>query len=154
MEKAELLRALDEAHQHMQDILRTADPEQVVYESSGWRVKDVLAHVATWDAETVRSFHAHRRGGEYSIANFESVDDFNGFAAAMRMHEPMEQIVEDWESTYRWLKLILGAMNEDDFSAEMAHPSGMRDTARALAQDTAEHTEEHVGHLRAALKLP
>lgn len=153
MTKAELLRALDETHSRTLEILRDADPEQVVYEESGWRVKDVVAHVVTWETESLRSFHAFRRGGAYSISNFVSNDDFNGFAATSRMEEPMSQILEDWSATRSWLKMILNAMSEDDFSAEMTHPSGSIGTARALAQDIAAHEAAHAAHLRAAHKV-
>jgi hypothetical protein len=151
MTKSELLRALDETHDRTLEILRDADPLQVVYEESGWRVKDVVAHIVTWETESLRSFHAFRRGGAYSIRNFIDEDDFNGFAAASRMEEPMPQIMEDWSATRSWLKMILNAMSEDELSTEMTHPSGSIGTARALAQDVAEHEAEHAGHLRAAI---
>ena len=154
MDKTELLRALNDSHQQMLETLRGTDPEQVIYETSGWRVKDILAHVATWDAEVLRSFLAFRRGGAYSIPNFEGTDDFNAFAASSRMDEPIEQIRADWEATYSWLKLIFSAMSDDDFSAEMTHPSGKRGTARGLAQEIAEHTAEHAEHIRSGLKSP
>ena len=154
MTKPELLRALDETHRRTLEILRAADPDQVVYEESGWRVKDIAAHVVTWETETLRSFHAFRRGGAYSIPNFVSDDDFNGFAAASRMDEPMPQIMEDWEATRSWLKMILNAMSEDDFSAEMTYPSGRRGSARVLVQEIVEHEAEHAQHIRAALESP
>lgn len=153
MTKPELLRALDQTHSRTLELLRDADPEQVIYEESGWRIKDVVAHVVTWETESLRSFHAFRRGGAYSIPNFVSDDDFNGYAASSRMEEPMPQIMEDWQATRSWLTMILNAMSEDDLSAEMTHPSGTVGTARSLAQDIAEHEALHAEHIRAALKV-
>ncbi len=149
--KQELLRRIDESHQQALDLLRDALPEQIIYEESGWRVKDIVAHVATWDAETLRSFHAFRRGGEYSIPNYHGYDDFNAYAASMRMDEPLEQIMADWEATRSWLKIILNAISEDDFAAEMTYPSGKRGTVRQIVQEIAEHEAEHMEHIRAVI---
>lgn len=151
MEKKELLRQLDETHQRSLTLLRDVDPMQLIYEESGWRIKDIVAHVATWDAETLRSFHAFRRGGAYSIPNYQGVDDFNAYAASMRMDEPFAQIMEDWDATRRWLAIILNAMSEDDFSVEMTYPSGRRGLPRQLAQEIFEHEAEHMEHIRLAV---
>jgi len=150
MTKAELLRVLDQTHQEMLDLLETVDPFQVIYEETGWRVKDIVAHVATWDAETLRSFHALRRNTEYSIPNFTDVDDFSAYAAHVRMDEPMEQIMSDWEATRSWMKIIFNAMNDDDFSAEMTYPSGRRGIARDLAAEIPDHERQHMEDIRSA----
>jgi hypothetical protein len=149
--KTELLRQLDANHAESLALLADIDPEAVIYEETGWRVKDIVAHVATWDAETLRSFHALRRGSEYSIPDFVDTDDYNAFVAHVRMDEPMERILADWESTRQWMKIIFNAMREDEFDAEMTHPSGRRGTARALAGDIVDHELEHMGHIRTAL---
>ena len=150
MNKAELLRQLDQTHQQMLDLLKTVEPEQLIYEETGWRVKDIVAHVATWDAESLRSFHALRRNTEYSIPNFTDEDDFNAYAATARMDESMERIMTDWEATRSWMKIIFNAMSEDQFSAMMTHPSGKRGTARELAADIPNHERQHMEDIRAA----
>ncbi|MBI1258730.1 MAG: ClbS/DfsB family four-helix bundle protein [Chloroflexi bacterium] len=150
MTKAELLRQLDQTHQAMLDLLKTVDPEQVVYEETGWRVKDLVAHVATWDAETLRSFHALRRNTSYTIPNFTDVDDFNAYAATARMDESMERIMSDWEATRSWMKIIFNAMGDEDFSAEMTYPSGRQGNARDLVEEIIDHEREHMEEIRAA----
>ena len=150
MNKAELLRQIDQTHQQMLDLLKTVDPERVIYEETGWRVKDIVAHIATWDAETLRSFHALRRNTDYSIPNFTDVDDFNAYAAHVRMDESMERITADWDATRSWMKIIFNAMSDEQFSAEMTYPSGKRGIARDLAQEIPDHEAEHLEHIRAA----
>jgi len=150
MDKAEIQRALDLApvHAEFDDI----DPALVVYEESGWRVKDILAHLATWDAETLRALHAHRRGGAYSIPGYTDADDFNAYAASMRMDEPLALIYDGWEATRRWLRVIVGALTPDDLSAEMTYPSGRRGTVGALIEEIFSHQAEHLDHIRTVLK--
>lgn len=152
MTKAELLRLLDANHAESLALLATLDPETVIYEESGWRVKDIVSHLATWDAETLRSFHALRRGSAYSIPDYVDADDYNAFVAHVRMDEPMERILADWESTRQWMKIIFNAMREDEFDTEMTYPSGRQGTARALAGEVVDHEVEHMGHIRAALR--
>ena len=150
MKKTELLRQLDQTHQEMLDLLETVDPFQVIYEETGWRVKDIVAHVATWDAETLRSFHALRRNTDYRIPNFTDVDDFNAYAAHARMDESMERIMADWEATRSWMKIIFNAMSDDEFAAEMTYPSGRRGIARDLAEEIPDHERQHLEDIRSA----
>ena len=153
MQKAELLRCLSETHRASLELLKKVDPQQVIYEETGWRVKDLVAHVATWEAETLRSFHALRRNTEYQIPNFDSVDNFNAYAATARMDESMEYILGDWEATRQWMTIIFKAMSEDDFAAEMTYPSGKRGIARDLAAKICEHEALHMDHIRARLNV-
>jgi hypothetical protein len=150
MEKKELLRHLNETYQQSLALLQTVDPLRVVYEETGWRVKDIVGHVATWDAETLRSLHAFRRGGAYTIPNYVGADDFNGYAATARMDEPFAQILADWDATRRWMLIIFNAMSDDDFSAEMTYPDGERGSIRLLVQSIFEHEAEHMEQIRAA----
>ncbi len=153
MTPAILLRELEESYRRARATLGSADPEQVIYEESGWRVKDIAAHVATWDAEALRSIYAHRRGSEYSIPNFVDKDDFNAFAAHVRMDEPMERIMADWDATVQWLNLLTRSMTPDDLAAEMTHPSGKRGRVGELLAELAEHRETHMDDIRAAMKV-
>ncbi len=154
MDKAELLRRLDETYQQSLATLANADPQQVVYEEYGWRVKDIVAHVATWDAEALRSLHAYRRNTEYSIPNFTDTDDFNAYAASARMDEPFEQILADWDATIKWLRIQLNAMTPEALADTMTHPSGQRGTVGGLLQELAEHQAGHLDDIRAAMSKP
>jgi hypothetical protein len=151
VDKPELLQHLKDTYQRALATLEGADPERVIYEESGWRVKDIVAHVATWDTETVRSLLAFRRGSSYSIPNYAGVDDFNAYAAHVRMDEPTEQIFADWDATVKWLHILVGAMTPEELDAEMTYPSGRRGNVGALIQEIYEHQDMHLNDIRAAL---
>lgn len=153
MNSDELLRHLEDVYRRALATLERVDPEQVVYEESGWRVKDIIAHVATWDAETLRSIYAHRRATEYSIPNYVDADDFNAFVAHVRMDEPMERIMTDWDATAKWLHILVRTLTPDDLAAEMTYPSGKRGQVGALIQEIYEHQEAHLDDIRASLAL-
>lgn len=153
MAAADLLRDLEDVYQRTLVALEHADPELVIYEESGWRVKDIIAHVATWDAEALRSIYAYRRGSDYSIPNFGGFDDFNAFAAQVRMDEPMAHILADWEGTVKWLHLLVRSSTPDDLTTEMTYPSGRHGQLGVLLQEIHDHRETHLDDIRAALKL-
>jgi hypothetical protein len=154
VDKKEILRRLDETYSQSLATLANADPQQVVYEETGWRVKDIVAHVATWDAETLRSLHAYRRNTVYSIPNYAGVDDFNAYAATARMDEPVEQIYADWDATIKWIRIIINAVTPDDLAAEMTYPSGRRGIVGSLLQEVYEHQAMHFDDIRAAMPKP
>ena len=76
VEKAQLLDALSESFAATRAVWEQADPEMQVYGDTGWRVRDILAHIAVWDLEAVKSLRAYRVDGEYAIPNLEE-DEFN-----------------------------------------------------------------------------
>lgn len=154
MDKKELLRRLNETYQQSLDTLASADPFLVVYEEYGWRVKDIVAHIATWDAESLRSLHAYRRSVEYSIPNFAGTDDFNAYAATARMDEPLVQILEDWDATIKWLRININAMTPENLADEMMHPSGKYGGVGELIAEIIEHQAEHMDEVRAVLVKP
>lgn len=149
MDKTEISRQLDLAP--MRALIADADPEQVVYEESGWRVKDIIAHVATWETEMLRSLNAFRRGGSYVIPNFVDDDDYNAYVALVRMDEPIEQIFDGWEATQRWLVIVVAALTPEDFDAEMTYPWGRQGSVAGLFKDLFDHRVLHAGDLERAL---
>ncbi len=144
-----MLRRLDLAPVRV--AIADLDPQQVIYEESGWRVKDILAHLATWDAETLRSLHTFRRGSAYAIPSYVNADDFNAFAATIRMDESVEQIFSDWDATRRWLRIIISALTPDELAAEMTYPSGKHGQVEALLIGIFDHQTEHLGDIHNSL---
>ncbi len=149
MDKDEILRRLDLAP--IQALIADADPEQVVYDESGWRIKDIIAHMATWETEMLRSLNAFRRGGDYVIPNYVDDDDYNAYVALVRMDEPIEQIFDGWEATRRWLSIVVGALTPDDLAAEMTYPWGGQGSVAGLFEDLFAHRALHVSDLERAL---
>ena len=149
MDKDEILRRLDLAP--VRALIANADPQQVVYEESGWRVKDIIAHMATWETEMLRSLHAFRRGDSYIIPSYADADDYNAYAALVRMDEPIAQILDGWVATRRWLSIIVKALTPEDFAAEMTYPWGDQGRVAALFDELFAHQAQHVDDLQRAL---
>ena len=52
-DKQYLLERLTETHAALKNLLDGADLELEVYADTGWRIRDLLGHIATWDWEMV-----------------------------------------------------------------------------------------------------
>ncbi|HSR20844.1 MAG TPA: maleylpyruvate isomerase N-terminal domain-containing protein, partial [Anaerolineales bacterium] len=64
--RRELLALLENTRHETRSLLSGLDPEQVVHtDARAWRVRDVVGHLAVWNAEAARSLEAHAKGGEY-----------------------------------------------------------------------------------------
>lgn len=151
MIKQELLNQIAATHLDAIRELEAVDPLRVVYEESGWRVKDVVGHVVTWESEYLRSLHAFKRGGEYAINGWRGDDDFNGYAATRRMDEPMANFFTEWRSLRNWLGILVRPMTDEQLDTELLFPDHERATARQLLIDILEHQAEHMEDIRAAL---
>ncbi|GEM_PF-1115859 len=152
-EKGEFLRQLDESQQAALALLSQIDDAVMIYEDGQWRVKDVIAHVAVWETELLRSLHAYRRGGAYQIENYESVDDYNAFAASAKQFVPLADTLADWDATRRWLKIHLSAVSAEAFDDELMMPWGEEETVRELFKAVLSHAEEHIEDIRAKIAL-
>jgi len=86
----------------------------VIYDESGWRVKDIVAHVATWDAETLRSFHALRRAAVTAspITSTRTIT----MLSSPRAHGRADGAHSSRLGSHaQWMKIIFNAMSEGDF---------------------------------------
>ena len=66
-EKEDLLEKLNDMRSAMRLSLIDVDLEIQVYSDDGWRIRDILGHIATWDREVTKSLRAFRAGSEYFI---------------------------------------------------------------------------------------
>lgn len=146
--KEQLLLAMDATREDFLQAIAGLDPEQIVYEESGWRVKDITAHVVTWETEMLRSLHTYRRGGAYQIENYD-LNDFNGFAANSKMHNPIEQTLGEWDTIRTWIGIHFNALPSESLDDEMMMPWGERESVRDLFESIHEHVEEHLADIRA-----
>ena len=63
-ERKRLLESLAQTHSATREMLEGIDLELRVYPGSGWRIRDILGHIATWDRQVAMSLRAFRTGRE------------------------------------------------------------------------------------------
>src|SRR5689334_23224792 len=102
MEKQEterLIRLLDDAYNETMGVFNRIDANAVAHADMGWRVKDVMSHLAAWEVACIDSLRAYRKGQEHTVVGagqFASDDDFNRHSYEQRKDRDAIQIHDEW----------------------------------------------------------
>jgi hypothetical protein len=147
-ESEQLLAALDETRDAVRAILAKLDPSAVVFPDVGWRVKDLLAHVAAWEDEAARSIEAYRDGRSYRIPNYTSEAVYNQEVYREWATADVATIRAEWETARDRLKAAVAAVGERLDTADLVFPWGARGSVKHLVGDMVGHEREHAEHLR------
>jgi len=121
-DKKRLLDLLANAHSILRTTVEGIDPELRVHTDSGWRIRDIIGHIATWDREVVKSLSAFQAGTEYSVPDLDE-DAFNQQAAMVQQELTARQVFSEWEQSRDDLKapiklLILRNTIDRDFQGK------------------------------------
>src|SRR5690606_6738122 len=106
-----------------------------------WSVKDILAHVTTWEEEALQALPVILRGEalpRYADV-YGSVDAFNAQASAKKRDLPLAEVLMQMEAVHAWLL----AASQDAPEEEIATDTRVR---RRIRLDTYSH---YPGHARA-----
>ncbi len=113
MAKEELLGALSEAHD---DLLIAADAAVTrgdPHDDDGWGVREILAHIAGWEAEAARRLPLLAAGA----ASLEyDADAFNAAAVAAYGGQGLREVRDDLERVHARLVSLLDDLGEDLFA--------------------------------------
>jgi hypothetical protein len=122
------------------------DPERVIHtDERAWRVRDVLGHLAAWNAEAARSLEAYADGGEYIVVGGRGkYYDYNGVAAAARSAWPVEQVWAEYESSHDQLRQIVAHMPASKWDGGVIYPWNEHGTVEGLIRIMMKHeTTDH-----------
>jgi len=153
-DKKHLLELLAETHLVLRAKLNEVDLEMPVHNDSGWRVRDIIGHIATWDQETARSINASRAGSEYLIPDLDDTEgDFNDKAVLKQKKLSHQQILNEWEQAYDELMRSVEELPIELFSEVMLYPwGGERGSIAKLVKYMVKHTVEHRNEILKAIK--
>jgi len=155
-DKKYLLDKLDTTHSAIQEILEGVDLELQVYVDSGWRIRDILGHIATWDREVTKSLRSFLTESEYVIPDLdEDESDFNEQAVSEQRELSTQEIVVEWEQALDDFKAALNAIPTDKFPGDLLYPWGdERGSIAQLVEYMIEHAEEHRDEILKILQAP
>lgn len=148
-EQQQVIVRLQQAYDNAEAILRQADANAVVYADSGWRVKDLVAHIAAWETEMYRSLEAYLQGREYAVPGFTDDDTYNAQAYAETKDEPTEQIYARWKHLRESLIALVRQLTPEQLEGEMLYPWHQRGPAVNMFGSTVGHQNEHIAHIEA-----
>lgn len=156
MDKAQLLTLLTTEHERFAVLLDHIDPgvQAAAEVHAGWTVKDVLAHVAAWQAELVLGLATIRQGRtpRYASITAAEIDKLNARWHAENRDRSLERVRADFHGVHKQLLRQLDGFTDDDlFRRGRYRWLGDRTLAEWLADYSHAHEAEHAADIEARL---
>jgi hypothetical protein len=152
--KVNILNELNTAYMALEVILASLDKTQYSIEGviPGWSIKDVLAHIASWQHRLLRWLDAAVRNEEPTISGPDSVEEMDALNAQFYLENkslPLDAVLTDFHTSYRQIMDIVQAMPE----ADLLNPNRFtwangRPLWHLIAGDTYEHYREHMAQIQ------
>jgi hypothetical protein len=148
--KERLVELLTQTHTETRAILEGIDLDRRVYSNSGWRIRDIVGHIATWDHQIAKSLRAYRIGDEYTIPNLDE-DAFNQQEVLEQQELTNHQVFENWVQAREEYKATLAELPVELFPGDLLYPWGDEPgTIAHLVELMAEHEVEHRAEIEKA----
>lgn len=107
-----------------------------------WSVKDILAHVTTWEQEALKYLPLILSGGRaLRYIQFGGIDAFNAQMAAQKRGMALSEVLRQLEETHRQLLDYLQSVPEEHFTRETPFRHRLR-------LDTYSHYPLHAGAIQ------
>ncbi len=115
MGKAEFLGRVRAARDELNEAISGLSEEQMSQDivAGEWSVKDILAHLASWQNEALLSVERAERGEVPGPLISESVDEWNGRRVAEWRRLPLVDVMQEFNATYDQLLKALDRWPED-----------------------------------------
>ena len=143
--RQQMRKLLDETRRETESALSDIDPERHVHGGDlPWRVRDVIGHIGVWNGEAAQSLGAHVAGGEYHCISSEAkYDEYNGTAVAERRTWSMEQVWEEYKTSYDQFKLLVESMSNEAWETDILFPWNEQGAVWRLIEIMMIHEREH-----------
>lgn len=140
MTRAQLLKRLDEAWTALNASYADLPQSRLVEPNviGAWSIKDIIMHVATWEAESLTHLPvvlAGNRPPRYS-RQYGGIDAFNALATERNRHVSVAGALAHRDETHRRLVGFVHTIPEEQFSRETR-------VRRRLRLDTWSHYRKH-----------
>jgi hypothetical protein len=154
MNKSELLEALEDGRQELVEMLQDLPDEDMVKPGvcGEWSIKDILAHLAQWEGQTVTLlFQARQSERTPTTAHFgkETVDEVNQRWYEANRDRPLERVWEDWIGVRKQMIRRVSEFSEKELTDPQRYPwSNGRPLWQIIADSTFDHEDEHADGIR------
>jgi len=106
-----------------------------------WSVRDVLAHIATWEQEALKVFPLIFEGKPTPrYTRYGGIDEFNAREQERKRHLSLELVKEELVATHQLLLNFLAELPESAFSPKSRF-------VKRLRLDTYNHYREHADQI-------
>jgi len=125
----------------MQRALSRADTQTEI--CPGWTVKEILAHIAGWDAVGTSTVRAHLVGKQPPPLEVRGIDAYNAYVVAGCEALTYEEVVEDWRRARRQFVNALSEAPPEKLRDRVQFPWGETGSIARLVSILDEHEREH-----------
>ncbi len=153
-EKKHLIDQLTETHLATRATLDDVDLDMLVHKETGWRVRDIVGHIATWDWEIAKSLRAYQAGSEYLTPNLDEEEvEFNQNAVLEQQKLTDQQILNEFETACDEFRKAIQEIPDDQFPGDLLYPWGdERGDIATMVEYMIEHSDEHREEIIAAIQ--
>jgi hypothetical protein len=149
MDRQQLLKQIDKTWVDLQESYAGLSDAQLTEPGAmgDWSVKDILAHVTTWEEEAIKYLPLILQGGRpprYSI-EYHGIDAFNALRTEQKRRFSLSEVLRQLEETHCRLIDYLQSVPEEQFTRETRF-------RRRLRLDTYSHYPLHAQAIREWLK--
>jgi hypothetical protein len=131
-------------HEFQESFVGLSDPEMMKPGVTGdWSVRDILAHVTTWEQEALKHLPTILKGERpprYSVA-YGGINAFNRIMSEQKRDLTLTDVREDLEETHRQLLELVESVPEEHFLTETRFRQRLR-------LDTYRHYPKHAQAIR------
>lgn len=121
-----------------------------------WTLKDLLAHIASWDEEVVRVLQTFTLPGEslytYTISERNEFGSWNEEQITARRERSANEVLTEFETARRDLIQVIEGLTDPVLSRSRMTSWGKTATGFELIQTQAEHDREHAEQVRSYRK--
>ena len=145
MEREQLLKHLDKAWAAIKESYAGLSDSQLTEPgvTGHWSVKDILAHVTTWEEEALQYLPLIIKGGRpprYSL-KYGGINGFNAQMTARKRGLSLSDVLRQLDETHRRLIDYVQSVPEEQFTRETRF-------RRRLRLDTYSHYPKHAEAIR------
>jgi SAM-dependent methyltransferase len=148
-----LIKLLDDTRTATLQAVNGVNSEIVIYPDSGWRLQDVIGHIATWENEVVNVLR-YVEGKRYRFTDYEFEEDYNQKQFEKRKHLTAEQVYAEFAAVRDNLKTLLAGLTAEQFAGTVPYPWGGEGSIQHMIADIDSHEREHYREILRVLGGP
>jgi hypothetical protein len=153
MNKDEIFNALEESREQFLDLIDNLSEEQLLTPGveGEWSLRDILVHLARWEAELVKLLWQVRQEQRPTTVHFsgQSTDEINDRWQLESRGRPLERVLEDFHGVRAQTQRRLEEFSDRD----LTDPTRYRwlegqPLWERVGGDSFEHERKHAAHVR------
>ena len=152
LEKERLVKLLASERFKTMKALREVDDFALIYAEGGWRIKDILGHIAAWEREVLATLQAFHAGDSYSLGDDLSIEEYNQRNFEQRKKYSPAQIRMDWGMVRRDLQFVINQIAPERMNDLIDFPWGEKGTISQIIKEIVKHEATHLAEILTVLQ--